>query len=82
MVKAKVKVLSGCCPHFMYNVPIIPVGLVYDAYYIFFDGHWILEPSLDEVISLAIVLTILIPVILLQYVALYRYAFKSPEIWE
>ncbi len=61
--------------------PILPIAAVYDVYYLFFDEPWSFESPQEMLISLGVIAAILVPLIILQYVALYRYGFKAAEIW-
>ncbi|MCP4471361.1 MAG: hypothetical protein GY815_11865 [Gammaproteobacteria bacterium] len=62
-------------------ISMIPIGLAFDTY-TFYTMDWDFE-SPEEMYSVVIsILVIGIPLMFLQYFALYKYGSKSPEIWQ
>jgi hypothetical protein len=65
---------------------LIPAAFIYDIY-IFTTGDWGLEDlAIESIFEMYLVfggmLAIILPLMFFQYLALYKYCFKSPQIWD
>jgi hypothetical protein len=60
---------------------VIPIGIVFDLYNVFSLG---LEfETTDELyVVLGLAVAISLPLMIFQYLALFKYSFRSPEIWQ
>lgn len=59
----------------------IPVGLSYDLYSIY-AGDWSNSVSPEELyVTIAVLIILVGPLLFFQYFALYKYCFKSSNIW-
>lgn len=61
-------------------VSMIPIGLSYDVFS-FFKLDWTLESTEEIYFTVGLMAVIILPLMFIQYLALYKYSFKSPEIW-
>ena len=61
----------------------IGVALICDTYSLaeVFDTETLDYEGMELYAFLAVLLAILLPILILQYICLYGYAYKSPEIW-
>ena len=59
---------------------MIPIGLVFDLY-LYYDMNWAFESMEELYVTIGVVIVIGIPFAVFQYLALYKYSFRSPEIW-
>ena len=59
---------------------LIPIGITWDVFSIVdaFDGEVV---SADELYILIITLVVVAPLVVFQYMAIFRYRYRSPEIW-
>ena len=60
---------------------LIPIGLIWDIYTISSIGWTEMETSEELYFSIGFLIVIGLPLLVLQYTALYKYCFRSPEIW-
>ena len=61
-------------------IALIPIGLIYDAYTLILLD-WGFESAEEMYFSLALIALLLIPLMFFQYLALYKYGFRSADIW-
>ena len=61
-------------------VYLIPIGIALEIYGFLREGLTF-ESSEEMYVVLAITAVIIVPLLFLQFLALYKYSFKSPEIW-
>ena len=61
-------------------IGLIPIALCYDFYWIF-ESDWGLESSADPWLELGLALSLVVPLLVFQYLGLVNYAFRSPDIW-
>ncbi|OZG71586.1 hypothetical protein BTA51_20095 [Hahella sp. CCB-MM4] len=60
---------------------LIPVGIVWDVYTIFGMDDPGFESQTELYVFLGFIVILLVPLLLLTYLALYKYRFHSPHIW-
>jgi hypothetical protein len=58
----------------------LPIGMAFDLY-LYYDLDWAFESMEELYFSIGLIVVIGIPLALFQYLALYKYSFRSPEIW-
>jgi hypothetical protein len=61
-------------------ISMIPIGLSYDVYG-FLKLDWTFGSTEEMYFTVGLVAVIIFPLMIIQYLALYKYSFKSPEIW-
>ena len=59
---------------------MIPIGMAFDLY-LYYDLGWAFESTEELYFTFGLVVVIGIPLAIFQYLALYKYSFRSPEIW-
>lgn len=61
-------------------VSMIPLGLCYDMY-MFYNFDWRAGSTGELYFTIGLTAVIILPIMYFQYLALYKYSFRSPEIW-
>jgi hypothetical protein len=61
-------------------ITMIPVGLSYDVY-VLFTLDWAFGSTEEMYVTAGLTAVIFFPLMFFQYLALYKYSFKSPEVW-
>lgn len=59
---------------------VIPVGIAYDIYGLY-TWNWTFESTEELYLTIGITAAIALPIMFFQYLALFRYGFKSQELW-
>ncbi len=59
---------------------VLPVGIIYDTYAII-SQDWAFVSTEEMYIVLGVIAIIVFPIVFFQYMALYKYGFKSEDIW-
>jgi len=62
-------------------IAMIPIGLSYDIYG-FATLDWTFGSTEEMLFTAGLMAAIILPLVFCQYLALYGYSFKSPEIWQ
>ena len=62
-------------------ISIIPIGLSYDIYSLY-KLDWVFGSTEEIYFMVSLMAVIVLPLMFFQYLALYKYSFKSPEIWQ
>jgi hypothetical protein len=60
---------------------LIPTGLFWDIYTLSTIGWTEIETTEELYFSVGLLIVIGLPLLILQYTALFKYSFRSPEIW-
>lgn len=60
---------------------VIPVGIVYDSHSIVTLGWLDISTKLELYILVGLLLLVMFPLMILQYYGLFKYRYRSDEIW-